>query len=533
MKKVRQFKTWQSIWKKDNCTYRLPNDGELIGIPSNKKFNGFTRHAKMVKIGNEKKLIPVNIQSKFAPTGIFYSSRDSYAFEAGCKLRLCNSYEIEEAAKKQHLPFSYKLIFHPDDKLRKCLELAMDDIVGKLRDLGVQKSFWPTREEAKEWINCRPYSNQEKMRLQKCVDEYFDCIKELKLNYSMFMKKETYPEVKAARMICNCSKDIKWLFGTMQHELQQKFFTLPCTVKHIPVADRLQYVTERMSGHKHYYATDHTSFESSQTKPLLDMTEWRLYREFLDPDAADFMINFYKQDHKFYSRYYRVTLPAMRSSGDPDTSFGNSVVNLATFGAYCYYVGESTNWMDRVLVEGDDGLFFMDHKHTDYQEVLGTMGLRVKLDYSEDWRDLEFLSMKFTVFGQRKMDIIRRASSLFVDINNKKLPDIFDMKVLSLFADFGIPWDETFTAKMIVDNDAYHREKYNITSFNDHDPYVVIVNTFEHRDWGLSRETIQRMKDCFVSKNYVEMMEALIFGSDLSVYAKWLEMQQMTLSLCL
>lgn len=533
MRKLKGFKSWQNISQHKQKEYRIPDDGELIGIPPDKTFYGYTRHSKMTMKHMEKKLLPVNIQSKFAPTGTFYSSRDAFAFEAGCKLRLCNAYPIEIAAKEQNLPYDDRLIFHPDTKLSRALDQAMSDIIETLRQRVTMKITWPTREKCHAWVEDRPYSSQEKERLHRCINEHYDNVKPLNLRYSMFMKKETYPTPKAARMICNCSKDIKWLFGTIQHELQDAFFDLPCTVKHIPVCDRLDYVKNRMQNHYHYYATDHTSFESSQTAALLQRTEWRLFREFCDEETADFMIDFYKRDHKFNSRYFRVQLPAMRSSGDVDTSFGNSVVNLSTFGAYCYYVNDAQNWMDRILVEGDDGLFYMNHKHNDYQQVLATMGLRVKLDYSTDWRSLEFLSMRFDSSGHRKMDIIRRASSLFVNINNKKLDDIFDMKIMSLFADFGIPWEtEDFDAVIAVDNDHYHRQKYNVTNFKDHDPIIRVVMKMTHRDWNISKFAADKMKELFEKKQYVSMIETLIFASDMDVYSKWISMQQHTLSLC-
>lgn len=502
----------------------MTDSGIDVGIPANKSFDGFTRHSHLTIYKYEHKMRPVEISDRNAPTGWMYSTADSYALENGCKVRLCNKYKDELPGSQ----FDYKQIYHPTPRMEKYLDQAVTELIRELKKSG-HMMHTPCREEVHDWIEGRPYDQNEKERLKKMCDQYYLEAHPLNLRYSMFMKKEIYPEPKVARMICNSSKDLKWMFGTAQAEIQDDFFHLPCTVKHIPVTERAKYIEEMMRGGKYFYATDHTSFESSQTEPLLERTEWRVLKELSKDDIGQKMVSFYKQDHKIWSKYFKVTLPAMRSSGDVDTSFGNSIVNLTTFGAYALSKG-NRNWMKQILVEGDDAIFYLDKNYDDYQEVLATFGLRVKLLKSSDYRDLEFLSMKFDNLGNRKLDILRRCAQLFVNINDRHDNTIFQEKVLSLFADFGVPWEtEGFDATMIVDNDQYHAYKYNVTRTSK--KYLEVTAHFEHIDWGISYSTAELMKKYYKNEDFVGMIEQLILYEEPWLYPQWQELQMHTLHL--
>lgn len=525
MRRVRRFKSWSTIFEeRQNRVYRWTDSGEDVGIPNNKPFLGFTRHASMTSKNNSETVMrKVEILSKNAPTGWFFSTRDSVAFENGCKVRICNRYPAEEEGRN----FKWSQIYHPTVEQNRYLDKAVDQLIEKLKATGA-RIHRPTRDECHQWVDSRPYDRKEKDRLHKFIDEYYDLGKPLRKSYSMFMKKEIYPEPKVARMICNCSKDLKWMFGTAQAQVQDAFFHLPFTVKHIPVTERAKYVAERMYGGKYFYATDHSSFESSQTELLLMRTEWRVLMALCDDDMSEEMVEFYARDHKMDSRYFKITVPAMRSSGDVDTSFGNSIVNLVTFGAYALMKGNN-NWMNQILVEGDDAIFYLDDDYNDYQQVLGNWGLRVKLDKSNDWKSLEFLSMKFNELGGRKMDVIRRSSALFVDLNNRNTHDTFEEKFLSLLADFGVPWDtKGFVRTFEVDNDTYHAEKYGIQRTSQ--KTLQVVHRFEHQNWNISAHLKDELKDLFENGDYVGFMERYILEEQPDCYGKWVQLQLHTLS---
>jgi len=183
---------------------------------------------------------------------------------------------------------------------------------------------------------------------------YFRC--------SSFMKDESYPTYKHARAINSRSDEFKCAVGPIFKLIEEEVYKLPAFIKHVPVAERPDYIMGRLhrEGAK-YLATDYTAFESLFVEKLMVACEFQLYSymtEFL-PDGTNFMRlvrEVLGGENLCVFKRFRVSLKATRMSGEMCTSLGNGFSNLMFMLFSCAEAG-CTEVIG--VVEGDDGLFTM------------------------------------------------------------------------------------------------------------------------------------------------------------------------------
>jgi len=211
-----------------------------------------------------------------------------------------------------------------------------------------------------------------------------------------FMKDETYDTWKYARAINSRTDEFKSLVGPIFRLIEEKLYEHPSFVKHIPVAERPQYIYDllyREAGT--YYVSDYTAFESLFVRPLMEKVEFRLYEYMTKalPCGRAFMdvvVRVLGGLNWCEYRDFFVSLVGSRMSGEMNTSLGNGFSNLM----FMLFVLEKSACRDvRGVVEGDDGLFTCSG--TPDESLFDKLGLRIKLEKTDSLAEASFCGMIF------------------------------------------------------------------------------------------------------------------------------------------
>jgi len=207
---------------------------------------------------------------------------------------------------------------------------------------------WRRKELRVQWDGVGSIWDPEK------THRYFRC--------SSFMKDESYPTYKHARAINSRSDEFKCAVGPIFKLIEEKVYAYPAFIKHVPVAERPDYIMERLhrEGAK-YLATDYTAFESLFVEKLMIACEFELYSYMTQylPDGKNFMRlvrEVLGGKNLCVFKHFKVSLNATRMSGEMCTSLGNGFSNLMFMLFTCWKAG-CTEVIG--VVEGDDGLFTM------------------------------------------------------------------------------------------------------------------------------------------------------------------------------
>jgi hypothetical protein len=269
----------------------------------------------------------------------------------------------------------------------------------------VQKRFVPLAIDAdvsvERWLKNTDYPDWRRKELQVQWDgvhsmwdedkshRYFRC--------SSFVKDEDYPEYKHARAINSRSDVFKCAVGPIFKLMEEVVYKDPSFIKHVPVADRPQYIMDRLHrvGAK-YLATDFTSFEALFTKEMMDSCEFVLYEHMTQylPSRDEFMrliTDVVGGTTLCKFKTFSVEVEATRMSGEMCTSLGNGFSNLMFMLFLCKKKG-CKNVVG--VVEGDDGLFTMDGippSTADFSEL----GLIIKCDVHDDISTASFCGLIF------------------------------------------------------------------------------------------------------------------------------------------
>lgn len=179
-----------------------------------------------------------------------------------------------------------------------------------------------------------------------------------------FIKAESYPTYKHARVINSRSDEFKCEVGPIFHAIEQQLFKLKWFIKYVPVELRPEYVMEHVESITHttevrgvvegddglfkvgdeYIVTDHSQYESAFTKEMMMDGEYPLY---------EYMTQNLPQQKHFLDIYQRVItgkntihfkdiimeIEATRMSGEMNTSLANGWMNLMSFLFECYRTG--------------------------------------------------------------------------------------------------------------------------------------------------------------------------------------------------
>jgi len=252
------------------------------------------------------------------------------------------------------------------------------------------------------WLNKTNYTLKRKTELLTKFERLGGLPFELDdkhLEIKSFVKDECYEEdFKHARAINSRSDEFKATVGPICQLVADKLFSLPEFIKKIPIADRPQYIIDKLfkTGHK-IYCTDYTSFEAHFKKIVMESCELELFDYLTQclPEYASFMKLFRraKCGQKNLIKFKTVILEIMakRMSGEMDTSTSNGFSNMMFDFFLCEQNG---NTEVEAVFEGDDGAQTMNGP-APTTEVFEKFGLSIKMIEFDDLSHASFCGMVF------------------------------------------------------------------------------------------------------------------------------------------
>lgn len=263
------------------------------------------------------------------------------------------------------------------------------------------------------WLSETSYPEWRKDELRKAFNECDDVLHPRHSRVNTHMKCETYPTYKHARPINSRTDVFKCLVGPLFKAIEKEMYKHPSFIKHISVADRPNYIFNKLyrAGGR-YAATDYTSFEALFTEELMSCCEFELYhymiKDVVNRSYYEELLNRLLGQNTCKFKWWSLFVRATRMSGEMCTSLGNGFSNLMFFLFVCQENG-CTN-VDGV-VEGDDGLFVyvgQDPSPEDFERL----GLKIKLEIHTVLNTASFCGI---IFDER--DLVNLRDPIQVLIN--------------------------------------------------------------------------------------------------------------------
>lgn len=212
-----------------------------------------------------------------------------------------------------------------------------------------------------------------------------------------FVKTESYPEYKHARMINSRIDAFKVFSGPIFKAIENVVYALPYFVKHVPVADRSKLVLGLKQAGRRYYATDFTAYESHFTREFMKAAEIAVYKHVMSsiPDDIDFVCRVISgSNHMSTHMGFKATCIARRMSGEMCTSLGNGLANILL----ALFLADRQGKAIDGFVEGDDGLFSTEAVLT--AEDYARLGFTIKIEEVADPCTASFCGMIFSESGE-------------------------------------------------------------------------------------------------------------------------------------
>lgn len=294
-----------------------------------------------------------------------------------------------------------------DDELRQCIDDVIDSLV-KLFPFDDYLFIDPHDMQAThDWIDSRPYLMLRKQQLHEQVEKDFG---QRRRNVEPHIKQESYPKPSRPRFIVARVDGGKVLYGPLFQNLNDWFFHLPFTTKHIPSENRPRYISNYLYGDK-YFVTDHTAFEAAAVKEVQDLFEMKVYKAIVPP-AYHHYLDQLTEPVYMMERNTRISIScdAIRWSGEMNTSLGNSIMNYASIMATAKYLKYNVS----AVVEGDDALIGVPANATkeEYSRVMSMMGFNIKIDEYQFAGDAGYCSM----YWDRDMNVAVKLTDRLPDI---------------------------------------------------------------------------------------------------------------------
>ncbi len=295
------------------------------------------------------------------------------------------------------------------------------------------------------WLASTGYTEERKDELRKCWEE---CVRNGGIfadpRYTAilgFMKDEFYTEFKQARGINARADESKCRFGPIFRLIEKELFARPEFIKKVPVADRPEYIWNRLYRvGARYIATDYSSFEALFTREIMESCEFELYRHMTKKlhggrEWYQDVVRVLGGENRCKYKHFTVVLPATRMSGEMCTSLGNGFSNLM----FMLYVCKAKGCREVVgVVEGDDGLFvFVGEAPT--PEDFAKLGLIIKAEYHDELATASFCGLVFAPEDRNNVADIRKVlagfgftSAKYANAKRSKLIHLMRAKALSL-----------------------------------------------------------------------------------------------------
>jgi len=243
-----------------------------------------------------------------------------------------------------------------------------------------------------EWLLTTSYNEERKEQLRKVHDEFMghgglptnrDQRRHLLSRVKSFVKSESYPEYKHARLI-NARCDLaKVYFGPIIKSMEEVVYKLEPFIKHVPLPDRPALLRKLKVAGCRYLESDHTAFEAHFTVQMMHVVEFEVTRWLLlhfdreeeileETEAGENRCGIASAD-------VRVLLKGFRCSGDMWTSLFNGLGNWLSISFACSKLGSRM----KGFVEGDDGIFSIQGE-VPTKEFMAKLGFEVKYVEHDD-----------------------------------------------------------------------------------------------------------------------------------------------------
>lgn len=286
--------------------------------------------------------------------------------------------------------------------------------------------------DLEEWLGSTGYSEARKAELRLAYDKGHQPSRHKASHIDTFVKTESYPEYKHARMINSRSDAFKAWSGPRFKAIENAVYRIHHFIKHVPVPDRVDVIRSLKQAGLFYYSTDFTAYESHFTAELMDACECELYRHCLAGDeGAEFLCSVLTGTNRMRTRTgHRAECTARRMSGDMCTSLGNGFTNLMLV---LYIVDQKGGSVDG-YVEGDDGIFASSVELT--SEDYAKCGFTIKIERIPDPCCASFCGLVFANSGEIIRDPFRFMNgfgwtSSFINAGPKIMNELLRAKALS------------------------------------------------------------------------------------------------------
>jgi len=269
----------------------------------------------------------------------------------------------------------------------------------------VREEFTPlsptTEINHKEWLESRPYTEKEK---QGKWDAWISASERLtgspslrQMDFTMFMKDETYTDYKFGRAINGPSDVAKVAFGPFIAPVEALLFARPEFIKKIAVNERPAYIKNRFGNlvGGHFLTSDYSYFEASFTKEMKEAAEFQ-FLEYMwselpqGPSITRAYKNWSSNGTTTRNKNFSVMLDAVRMSGESTTSLGNGFTNWMVAEYFAFIGGSQLVG----VYEGDDALLWFSKNPPSTQDY-ADLGFDIKLESHADLSTTSFCGQVF------------------------------------------------------------------------------------------------------------------------------------------
>lgn len=248
------------------------------------------------------------------------------------------------------------------------------------------------------WLQTTNYSESRKRDL---LDLYYKRVLEPRdLILKGFMKDEAYDEFKQPRGIYSRSDRYKVEVGPVFKQIEKVVFSLPYFIKKIPVAERPNYIMDKVYREGWSYGiSDYSSFEAGFKSEFMDICEMELYRymtsELMTQEKFDSLIgNVLLGENKVAFRNFVASIMGRRMSGEMCTSLGNGFSNLMMLMfMWNEHFGNTEDFS--CVVEGDDGLVAIPSASGFDMHIAAELGFIVKFEVVDAIEKASFCGILF------------------------------------------------------------------------------------------------------------------------------------------
>nr|QDH87823.1 MAG: RNA-dependent RNA polymerase [Riboviria sp.] len=272
----------------------------------------------------------------------------------------------------------------------------------EFRQLGpeddVSYETWREAINQPEWRKKEYDEAYDRVRFTKNSAMRADLIKVMKLaKLGGFGKREQYPQFKHARCINARNDKYKVLVGPIYRAIEKIVFAQPDFIKKIPVADRPQYILDRLFAVGAMYGiTDFSRFEASFIQEVQEAIEFEMYDWIAGQlNEADWFRELTAEcqlgENTIDYHTFMLVLIATRMSGEMCTSLGNGFTNNIIL----KFIAHESDALIVPCNEGDDGIFRTTRELR--AELFAKLGFEIKISYTTELSEASFCGMIFDI----------------------------------------------------------------------------------------------------------------------------------------